>query len=455
MHVLVRISGNVALAALLLATPVRAETLKVPKQFATIQEAVDQAQPGDTVLIAAGRYVENVFVPVGKTGLTLRGTGRVQVDGHLGAGGGDVVLVEATDVTLSRLVLRHGTASGLRATNASGLLVERCEFLDNEARAVEASGDGITIRASRALGNDGGFAIAGAGARLEGCLVQQDGDKGIAVAGADALVTRCRVSNVTDGEGIAVSGERAVISRNVVELIDQRGIVVGGNDARIEKNRVAHTAERGIELFGSGIVVVGNRVEGIAEDGIFVSGDAFLVEKNVVARTFAEGTGIDISGSGGEVSSNKVYDAQEYGLSIVGDANTIARNLAQRCGSEEESGLFVEGDENLLSRNTVRESGDTGIELAGNANRAEGNRSLGALDDGIHVVSGTGNVLDGNRVLGNLGEGIQNGGSVTVLLRNRVKGNGLDVANQVGASITDGGGNAFVTGGFDVPPEID
>lgn len=40
--------------------PSRAETLRVPDDFATIQEAIDAAPDGAVILVAPGRYVENV-----------------------------------------------------------------------------------------------------------------------------------------------------------------------------------------------------------------------------------------------------------------------------------------------------------------------------------------------------------------------------------------------------------
>lgn len=57
---------------MLLACPALAATLHVPAQYATVQSAVAGAAPGDTVLVAAGMYEEQVVIGVP---LTLRGAG--------------------------------------------------------------------------------------------------------------------------------------------------------------------------------------------------------------------------------------------------------------------------------------------------------------------------------------------------------------------------------------------
>ena len=75
-----------ALIALILTSAgAQAETLSVPKDFPTIQAAVNAAGPGDVVEIASGEYAEDVVVS-GKTGLTIRGKGKatLNADGFAG-----------------------------------------------------------------------------------------------------------------------------------------------------------------------------------------------------------------------------------------------------------------------------------------------------------------------------------------------------------------------------------
>ncbi len=60
------------LAVFLLCGGVRAGALHVPGEYETIQQAIDAAAAGDTVYVAAGRYVESVRM---KDGVDLQGAG--------------------------------------------------------------------------------------------------------------------------------------------------------------------------------------------------------------------------------------------------------------------------------------------------------------------------------------------------------------------------------------------
>ena len=60
---------------LALATTADAATRQVPQTYATIQAAVDAANPGDVIEIAKGTYEEAVNV-IGRSDLTIVGKGK-------------------------------------------------------------------------------------------------------------------------------------------------------------------------------------------------------------------------------------------------------------------------------------------------------------------------------------------------------------------------------------------
>lgn len=124
-----------------------AETINVPGDHATIQQAIDAASDGDLILVDAGLFVERLD-PDGKE-LTIRGT----VDGSGdpvtivdGDAGGSVITIDSGedwDTTIfENLVIRNGTGTDLWGqTHGGGIYIgfgdgarfENCHVLDNEA----------------------------------------------------------------------------------------------------------------------------------------------------------------------------------------------------------------------------------------------------------------------------------------------------------------------------------
>jgi len=108
MRKLVSILLTLALAAsFVLATPVAAADLNVPSQYSTIQDAINAAGSGDTIIVAAGTYAP--FTVDTKTDLTIQSDGVVIVKGAqlvttAYTGRGCVVFVTgSTDIVLDGL----------------------------------------------------------------------------------------------------------------------------------------------------------------------------------------------------------------------------------------------------------------------------------------------------------------------------------------------------------------
>lgn len=101
-----------------------ATTRNVPAAYPTIQDAVDAAGPGDTVLVAAGTYFETGVVD---KRLTLEGAGSgstvIDADGLPGNG----ILLQAGGLSASQrltirgLTVQNATSSGIRAELGGGL----------------------------------------------------------------------------------------------------------------------------------------------------------------------------------------------------------------------------------------------------------------------------------------------------------------------------------------------
>ena len=123
--------GTVALLALLLILALGAQTqaradgniIKVPDDHPTIQAAIDAANDGDTILVAAGIYTENLSITqgVGLSGgwnddFTSHTAGASVIDGNaLGRVISVTCAVSSTQVIIDGFIIQNGDASGLGA----------------------------------------------------------------------------------------------------------------------------------------------------------------------------------------------------------------------------------------------------------------------------------------------------------------------------------------------------
>jgi len=98
-----------------------------PADFPTIQDAIEAAGSGDTIMVMEGVYAEGQ-IDIGKS-LTLSANGTVVVDGLRDF---SVFHVKAASVTISGFHVTNGSHSGIRLTESYGLIlknnrVENCQ----------------------------------------------------------------------------------------------------------------------------------------------------------------------------------------------------------------------------------------------------------------------------------------------------------------------------------------
>ncbi|MDD3622506.1 MAG: lectin like domain-containing protein, partial [Methanofollis sp.] len=162
------------------------DPLRVPQDYATIQEAVDAALPGRMVLVGDGTYLENVVVD---HPLTLAGTPDAVLDG-----GGMTALTLAGD---------NITVWGLSLTNG--------------ADGVQVTGENITLMDLNITGCSGdGIALEGAvRTSILRAHVRDSGQSGIAVNGTDWTGIFSSDLSANGVDGVAVSGSTRVLCSGV------------------------------------------------------------------------------------------------------------------------------------------------------------------------------------------------------------------------------------------------
>jgi plastocyanin len=253
------------------------DKLVVPRDYATIQAAVDAAKPGAAIVVRPGRY--DGGVEIATPDLVIRGVDRFRTI----VGGGDSVptgfKVTADDVVIKDLTVRNFTGAGIEIEGADGFTVNRVDLIKNRTYGVraESSHDGV-LKSSFAWGSgDSGFSVAS----CFGCAV--------VVHNVTARMNYVGVS-LTNATGAVVRGSR----------LDGNGVgVLSYSDPA-----AASSPGRGALIYGNAIA--GNNYSSVPAAGLSES------------TGLPFGTGVWLAGvRHNEVRANEISDHERYGVLVT------------------------------------------------------------------------------------------------------------------------------------------
>jgi parallel beta-helix repeat protein len=263
--------------------------LHVPRDYATIQAAVDAARAGDIIQVRAGRYNENVLITT--SDLRLHASADVVLDGD-GLGGFGIHVLGTPAVPVTGVEI-----SGFEVTNyARGIVLDWA----TDARVHRNDVHNILIPPGGGLTDGRGILLWYAHRNdVSQNLTGRNGRGGIMVVwGAGNIVRGNRVHGngfeVADleGSGITITGEGAhnnQIRENEVLHNYGRGIVVsrpaGTNPIRgnvVAQNRSHHNMRSGIAIMGAAMdnFVLQNDARWNNLSGLAPCYDCNLVELN-------------------------------------------------------------------------------------------------------------------------------------------------------------------------------
>src|SRR5262245_13327095 len=203
-----------------------AANLRVPQQFPTIQAALNAASDGDTVIVAPGTYVENLFI---SRPVTLRSSGGAETTTIDGGGSQPVIVAIGTGaeaVTIAGFTITNGFNS---FTSGGGIIAA--------AGGIVARYVTITIR-DNIIRNNVGCLGSGINTLLASVTIQHN-----------QIVDNPQTPECdgADGGGMFVNGNGvgpSLVANNLIarHTIGGRGAgiaVHSGNDMTIRDNLIA------------------------------------------------------------------------------------------------------------------------------------------------------------------------------------------------------------------------
>jgi len=248
------IAASLVVFLLLATLPAHGATINVPGDKATVQGALDAAATGDEIIVAPGRYVENLFIN-GKN-IYLRSSdptdpavvGSTILDG--GSAGSVVVLIgnESSSCVVAGFTITRGLAprGGGVFGNGAEATIEHCRLTKNEANnagGAIASFNGTisdcTITSNTAHDDGGGlhdcngliesstiehnFALYHGGGLYEcngtirDCTIQYNGTtRGGGLSNCGGLIEKCRIQLNQANVGGGLARCSGTIQNNVV-----------------------------------------------------------------------------------------------------------------------------------------------------------------------------------------------------------------------------------------------
>ena len=292
-------------------SPASLSEIRVPEDVPTVEDAIAQARPGDTIVLAAGTYPGGYVVPQAKRDLTIRGVDRndVVLDGANRRGNG--IVVHADGVSILNLSAHDFTenafhwegadrfrASYLTVWNVGeyGIYIEDGErgvvdhtYVSGAARAAYYVGECRPCRATLSQVVATLSAVGYSGTNATGVTIRDSvwdrNGAGIVpnTYANEALPPQARATIVRNV--VTRSGRARVPIRTALAGFVGIGIAIaGGNENLIGRNRVTGSERYGVAVFPTARFVV-------FDTGVPEPGPPWRPRGNRVSENVVRGSG--------------------------------------------------------------------------------------------------------------------------------------------------------------------
>jgi parallel beta-helix repeat protein len=392
------------------AIPGRAAPLHVPKDFKTIQSAIDAAKSGDTVLVDAGTYRERVRL---KARVTLKSAGD-DTAGKLGLKRAEATIIDGggADAREPAVVMAEGAVlDGFTVTRAGVFDKQEYDWHHATFGALLPDQRGtVGIKDFPALG------VPGVTASVRFCIVRDNGHAGIGVMG---------------------EGNQSNVYKNVVLRNMGGGIgIANGASPTIEANKCFNNLRAGIGNRKSKALILNNESFDNVRAGIGIrEGSTPIVRGNKCYKNRRAGIGVRMSGTNPVIEDNECYENEMAGIGNRDGAAPVIRH--NRCYRNQMAGIGSrDGARGIIQDNDCYENKMAGIgSRKGAAPTIRFNKCYRNKMAGIGSREGARPIIEGNECYENEMAGIgSRDGAAPIIRKNRCYKNEMaGIGSRLGA----------------------
>jgi len=336
----------------------------VPDDYPTIQEAVDAANPGDTIIVKSGTYYENVNV---NKQLTLRGVdtegGKPVVDA---GSSGSAITLSADGITLEGFTAANSGSgffdAGIKVTSNNNIIAENTASNNSYGICLESSSKNA-VRDNVANNNQIGILLAfSSNNNSITTNIANNNNYGIYISDSSSNTIQNNTASYNGPGGYEKFGGIHLYSAsnnfilNNTASSNNHGIILmkSSNNNIITGNTVSNNS-CGIYLwrYNNKNTIRGNNASNNNIHGIIlVSSNNNTLTNNTANSN--KGDGILLSSSSNNIITGNNVSNNSYGISIGGSSNTITNNTA----NNNSYGIYLgSSNKNTLRGNLMFDNG--------------------------------------------------------------------------------------------------
>ncbi len=267
-------------------------------EYATLREALEVAEPGDTLTVRAGLFREAVVVDKPVTLLAEQGPGSVRISPPESAVRGGTALTVTAGATIRGLTVEGSdrSAPAVLVAGADGAVLADCRIETSSAVGVELADGARAQLVSCTVENPSGLGVrlrAQSQAELLECEISAAGQSGLAVlSGSRVRAERLRVHH-TGGAGVLLADPGSLAELTGCEVYEVRGSGVQAEAqavGRLADCTVHRVAGNGLSLdTGAELELASCRVHEVPENAADLRGGAKLTIRQSTVHAFGRG----------------------------------------------------------------------------------------------------------------------------------------------------------------------